>query len=102
MIWSGNKQPFSLFAYADSSAARSGVELASKRFVQGEAAMARNAVKRFPDYAPSSAKPWDCKTSGNQGVGAFRRLFAFHRRTPSSRTHLPPVLSCALVPARRP
>ena len=29
-----------------------------------------------PDYAPSSAKPWDCKTSGNQCVGAFRRLFA--------------------------
>src|SRR3954468_24246960 len=32
--------------------------------------------KKIPDYAPSSAKPWDCKTSGNQCVGAFRRLFA--------------------------
>src|SRR4051795_11212665 len=39
----------------------------------------------LPDYAPSSAKPWDCKTSGNQCVGAFRRLFA---------------LSVASIPAR--
>src|SRR3954465_15894078 len=39
----------------------------------------------IPDYAPSSAKPWDCKTSGNQRVGAFRRLFA---------------LSVASIPAR--
>src|SRR4051812_20549738 len=42
-------------------------------------------IKGFPDYAPSSAKPWDCKTSGNQRVGAFRRLFA---------------LSVASIPAR--
>src|SRR3954451_11391984 len=42
-------------------------------------------IKGFPDYAPSSAKPWDCKTLGNQRVGAFRRLFA---------------LSVASIPAR--
>src|SRR3954452_1348657 len=41
--------------------------------------------KIVPDYALSSAKPWDCKTSGNQCVGAFRRLFA---------------LSVASIPAR--
>src|SRR3954470_1283070 len=42
-------------------------------------------LNMIPDYAPSSAKPWDCKTSGNQCVGAFRRLFA---------------LSVASIPAR--
>src|SRR4051794_37153691 len=47
--------------------------------------MERGKSKTFLITHHPQPNPWDCKTSGNQCVGAFRRLFA---------------LSVASIPAR--
>src|SRR4029079_13645648 len=72
--------------YVDQHARNQPVRIERRRIgVQRDFVLRAVGDIAVPDYAPSSAKPWDYKTSGNQCAGAFRRLFA---------------LSVASIPAR--